>query len=183
MQLGFYFDQSRCIGCFACVVACKDWHDIQDKELNWIKLLTLENGKYPDVSVNFLVLNCYHCAKPACMEACPVGAIRKRAEDGIVLIDREQCTGINACGLCREACPYRIPQFGSETNAKAEMCHFCSDRWAEKRKPVCVEACPVEALDAGAFDELQAKYGSTQVAVGFDYVTKLQPSVIFGPSL
>ena len=181
MQLGFYFNQSKCIGCFACVVACKDWYDIQDKDVSWIKLLTLENGKYPDVSVNFLVLNCYHCAEPACIEACPVRAIHKRAEDGIVVIDIEKCKGIDTCDLCRAACPYRIPQFGSKPNAKAQMCHFCLDRWVLNRKPVCVEACPVDALDAGPLDELKAKYGSITVAVGFDYVAKLQPSVIFEP--
>lgn len=181
MQLGFYFDQSKCIGCFACVVACKDWYDIQDKDVNWIKLLTLENGKYPDVSVHFLVLNCYHCAQPACMEACPVKAIIKRAEDGIVVIDREKCKGIDTCDLCRAACPYRIPQFGSEPNAKAQMCSFCLERWAQNRKPVCVQACPVDALDAGPLDELKAKYGSIKVTVGFDYDSKLQPSVIFKP--
>lgn len=165
------------------MVACKDWHDIQEKNVSWITLLTLENGRYPDVSVSFLVLNCYHCAEPACIESCPVGAIRKRAEDGIVLIDREQCLGLNACHLCREACPYHIPQFGSEPNAKAQMCHLCLERWAEGRKPVCVEACPVKALDAGTLDELRAKYGSIRVAVGSDYVAKLQPSVIFKPGV
>ena len=183
MQLGFYFDQSRCIGCFACVVACKDCHDIQDRGVHWIRLLTFENGTYPDVSVDFLVLNCYHCAEPACIESCPVGAIRKRAEDGIVVIDRERCLGVDACRLCREACPYHIPQFGSEADAKAQMCDLCLGRWAEGRKPVCVEACPVEALDAGTMGELKVKYDSIQTAAGFDYVIKVQPSVIFKPGV
>ena len=183
MQFGFYFDQSRCIGCYACVVACKDWHDIQDKAVSWIRLLTFENGKYPDVSVHFLVVNCHHCAEPACVEACPVNAIHKRAQDGTVVIDRESCLGIDTCDRCREACPYHVPQFGSEPNARAQMCDFCLDRWAQNRKPVCVEACPVQALDAGPMDELKAKYGSIQEAVGFDYVTKLQPSIIFKPSV
>ena len=181
MQKVFYFDQSKCIGCFACTVACKDWHDIQDTRVHWLKLLTLENGKFPDVSVHFLLMNCFHCAVPACKEACPANAITKRPEDGIVVIDAERCLGKDKCDLCLQACPYGIPQFGSEPNAKAQMCHFCSARWADNRKPVCVEACPVDALDAGPMDELQARYGSIRSAVGFDYDAKLQPSVIFKP--
>ena len=183
MQLGFYFDQSRCIGCYACVIACKDWHDIQDKDVNWIKLLTFEDGKYPDISVNFLVQNCYHCTEPACIPACPVTAITKRAEDGVVVIDRDKCKGINTCDRCREACPYHIPQFGSEPNAKAQMCNLCLDRWAQGRKPVCVEACPVKALDAGPVEGLEAKYGTIRTVVGFSYDAKLGPSVVFKPQV
>lgn len=183
MQRGFYFDQSKCIGCFACVVACKDWHDIQDAQVHWIKLLTLENGKFPDVSVNFLVMNCFHCTAPACIEACPANAINKRSEDGIVMIDKERCLGKDECDLCLKACFYGIPQFGAKPNAKAQMCHFCSERWANHRKPICVEACPVEALDAGSVDDLEAKYGNIRSAVGFDYDARLQPSVIFKPGV
>jgi anaerobic dimethyl sulfoxide reductase subunit B (iron-sulfur subunit) len=181
MQIGLYFDQSRCIGCYACVVACKDWHDIQDKEVNWMKLLTFENGKYPEVSVNWFVENCHHCAEPACIPVCPVDAITKREEDGMVVIDSSRCKGINFCDRCHKACPYHIPQFGSEPNAKAQKCDFCLDRWEQGRRPVCVDACPVNALDAGPLEELEVKYGNGKKIIGFTYHKDLSPSVIFKP--
>ena len=179
MQLGFFIDQSRCIGCFTCVVACKDWHDIPAGPVNWRWVTTVEKGCYPAVFVAFLSLSCLHCAEPLCMTVCPVDAIKKRESDGIVVVDQEACLGKDACGLCREACPWRVPQFGSEADAKMQKCHFCVDRWQIGRKPICVEACPVWALDAGALDDLKGKYGVLNEVTGFKYDGLSKPSVIF----
>jgi anaerobic dimethyl sulfoxide reductase subunit B (iron-sulfur subunit) len=179
MQLAFYFDQTRCIGCYTCVVACKDWHDVPAGPASWRRVVTIERGKYPEPFVAFLSTACYHCAEPACIPACPVSALSKREEDGIVLVDREACLGRDDCGLCLEACPYDAPQFGDEEDAKVQMCNLCMDRWSEGKKPICVAGCPTRALDAGPIDEMKAKYGKTREAVGFTYNDKLQPSVIF----
>ena len=59
MQMGFYFDQTRCIGCYACVVACKDWHDIPAGPASWMRVKTLELGKYPRPFVVHLPSPCY----------------------------------------------------------------------------------------------------------------------------
>jgi len=53
MQMGFYFDQTRCIGCFTCIVACKDWHDIPAGPASWRWVHTIEKGKYPELFVSF----------------------------------------------------------------------------------------------------------------------------------
>ncbi len=45
MQIAFYIDQTRCIGCFTCAVACKDWNDISDGPANWKRILPIEEGK------------------------------------------------------------------------------------------------------------------------------------------
>jgi anaerobic dimethyl sulfoxide reductase subunit B (iron-sulfur subunit) len=95
------------------------------------------------------------------------------------VVDKEACLGKEACGLCREACPYGAPQFSAEGEAKMQMCHLCADRWQEGRKPICVESCPMRALDAGPFDELKAKYGTLQQVPGFLYAEKNRPSVVF----
>ena len=58
-QMGFYFDQTRCTGCFACAVACKDWHDIDAGPVNWLRVRTIEEGKFPDVFVACLASLCY----------------------------------------------------------------------------------------------------------------------------
>ena len=117
MQMGFYFNQSRCTGCDTCIIACKDWHDVPAGPASWIRVTTIEKGKYPNVSVAFMFIPCYHCEEPTCMPACPVSAITKREEDGVVVVDRETCLGKDNCELCLEACPYDAPQFGAEENA------------------------------------------------------------------
>lgn len=179
MQMGFYFNQSRCTGCYTCIIACKDWHDVPAGPASWIRVPTIEKGKYPDVSVDFMFVLCYHCAEPPCVPACPVGAITKREEDGVVAVDREACLGKDNCELCREACPYDVPQFGAEDNAKMQKCNFCLDRLAENKEPICVGACPMRALDAGLLDELRAKYGDVKEAEGFVYSSEVKPSIVF----
>ena len=148
---------------------------------SWIKVKTIEKGKYPDLFVAFLPVTCYHCLQPACIPACPVGAIAKREKDGIVTVDREICLGKDSCGLCLEACPYDAPQFGSEENARMQKCDLCIDRWAEGKKPVCVDGCPMRALDAGPINELKAKYSDIRDTEGFVYSDELAPSVTFKP--
>jgi len=179
MQLGFYIDQSRCTGCYTCTVACKDWHDIPAGPANWRWVVTLEKGQFPHVFAAFLSLSCLHCDQPTCISVCPADAISKRQEDGIVIVDQDACLGKDACGQCKEACPWGAPQFGVEQDAKMQKCHLCLERWQENKKPVCVEACPMRALDAGPVDELAAKYGKLREVEGFKYDEENQPSVVF----
>ena len=182
MQLGFYFDQTRCTGCFACCVACKDWNDIPAGPANWIRVLCGEEGVFPEVFVSYLIALCYHCANPHCVLACPVGAITKRESDGIVVVDPEKCLGNRECRtLCLNACPWDIPQFGPEENARMQKCDLCMERWADKKKPICVEACPMRALDAGPLEELKTRYGESRNATLFTYSPKVKPSIIFKP--
>jgi anaerobic dimethyl sulfoxide reductase subunit B (iron-sulfur subunit) len=183
MQMGFYFDQTRCTGCFTCSVACKDWHDIPAGQTNWLRVMEIEKGKFPNVFVAYLVTGCRHCANPACVTACPVGAISKRQEDGVVVVDQEVCLGKDNCDMCLQACPYEAPQFGTEQNAKMQKCNFCIDRLAEGKYPICVEACPMRALDAGPLDQLMTKYGQSRDAEGFVHSAELDPSVVFNPKL
>lgn len=182
MQMAFYFNQSRCTGCYTCVVACKDWHDVPAGPASWVRIPTYEKGKYPNVSVAFMFNTCYHCAKPNCVAACPVGAITKRKEDGVVVVDREKCLGKDECELCREACPYNAPQFGAEENAKMQKCDMCLDRLDENKPPICVAGCPLRALDAGPVEEIRKKYGDIEEAEGFTYSMDVKPSIVCKPA-
>jgi len=102
MQLGFYFDQSRCTGCFACAIACKDWHDTPAGPAKWMRLSYCEEGRFPEIFVSHMTIPCYHCAEPVCAFVCPNEAITKREEDGIVVVDREKCRGDKPCGIIPE---------------------------------------------------------------------------------
>lgn len=177
MQLGFYFDQTRCTGCYTCIVACKDWNDIKPGPVSLRRVISIEKGKYPDLFAAFLSISCYHCGKPACVEVCPCDAIYKREEDGLVVVDREACAG---CGVCGDACPYDVPQF-DEADGRMQKCNFCLDRLAAGQKPTCVGSCPMRALDAGPLEELKAKYGDFKEAECFTYFEEVAPSVVFKP--
>jgi len=184
MQIGFYFDQSRCTGCYTCLIACKDWHEyeLEKEPRDWIRISAVEKGKFPAPSLSYLFLTCLHCVNPACVAACPVGAITKRESDGIVTVDRNTCLGYSTCGAaCQVTCPYDIPQFGTDPDAKMEKCDLCLERWQGGKKPICVEACPTRALDAGPLDKLRAKYGGSGQAEGFVYSSESGPSICFKP--
>lgn len=89
---------------------------------------------------------------------------------------------LNCAGhLCKDVCPYSAPQFAAEEKAKMQKCDLCVDRWAENKKPICVEACPVRALDAGPLEQLQDKYGHVREAYGFVYSMTAAPSIINKP--
>jgi anaerobic dimethyl sulfoxide reductase subunit B len=180
MQHGFYFDQTRCTGCGACIVACKDWYDIPAGPESWMRVITIESGNRKDLFVARLVAPCYHCGEPTCLAVCPSGAIAKRTEDGIVTVDGGLCLGAESCGLCRQACPYQTPQFISGSGVMRK-CDLCLERWSRDQKPVCVLACPMRALDAGPIETLRLSYGDTREVEGFVPAPELQPSILFKP--
>jgi anaerobic dimethyl sulfoxide reductase subunit B (iron-sulfur subunit) len=144
-QYGFYFDADRCVQCRTCEVACKSNHNIEPG-VKWRWVVETWGGDYPDVTRTFFSLACMHCGKPACAAVCPTGAIRKRAEDGIVVVDRDKCNG---CQDCLSACPYDIPQFGGD--GTMQKCDFCVGIDGE---PACAASCPTEALNFGTLDDL-----------------------------
>jgi Fe-S-cluster-containing dehydrogenase component len=100
-----------------------------------------------------------HCGKPNCVDACPTQAITKRAEDGIVLVDQDECIG---CDACAEACPFGAPQFGHD--GIVQKCDLCVDRLAEGKQPACVGTCPGEALHFGTLEALSRLASAQQLA-------------------
>jgi len=98
-QIGFFYDQTRCVQCFSCCVACKDWHDIPAGPAHWKRIVGLEEGKWPELSLAYLAMNCFHCSDPICMAVCPSKAISKREEDGVMVVDRDKCQEEAHCGI------------------------------------------------------------------------------------
>ncbi|MEU7450177.1 nitrate reductase subunit beta [Streptosporangium roseum] len=80
---------------------------------------------------------CEHCINPACVAACPSGALYKRSEDGIVLVDQDRCRGWR---MCVTGCPYKKVYFNHKTG-KAEKCTFCYPRVEVGLPTVCSETC------------------------------------------
>lgn len=177
-QWGFYFDLQRCVGCQTCEVVCKEWHGIPAGPVRWRRVETFEDGVFPDVAVVHLSLSCHHCERPSCVIACPTGAIRKRQEDGIVVVNRDSC--LPNCQMCLRACPYQAPQFSPE-DGRMQKCDFCIDRLQEGKAPLCVASCPLRALDAGPSAELEGRYEAVRTVTHFPDPSETGPSIVFRP--
>ncbi len=93
--------------------------------------------EYEQAFMFYLPRICEHCLNPACVAACPSGAMYKREEDGIVLVDQDACRGWR---FCVSACPYKKVYFNWQTH-KAEKCTFCYPRIEAGLPTVCSETC------------------------------------------
>ncbi|MFC1910854.1 4Fe-4S dicluster domain-containing protein [Chloroflexota bacterium] len=144
-QLGFIIDVSRCVMCRTCEITCKSVRNVEPG-IRWRKVIDTWTGEFPNVKRSFFSQSCMHCAKPACLDICPTGAIYKRPEDGIVMVDRNKCNG---CKDCASACPWGVPEFG--TDGIMQKCDFCVGTGGQ---PSCVAPCPAEALSFGSTDEI-----------------------------
>ena len=82
-MVAFYFDMSRCVGCHACQVACRDRNGLYNPGEIFLKVDTYEGGKFPTPWFFPLSIACNHCAKPACVAICPTGAMYKDEETGL----------------------------------------------------------------------------------------------------
>jgi len=136
-------DMRRCIGCFACAVACKAENDVPlGVWRSWVKVI--EKGRYPFVGQSFLPSMCNNCANPICVRNCPTQATYQR-EDGIVMVDPHRCI---ACKYCMASCPYNV-RYVHPTKKIVQKCQWCHHRVDVGLEPACVNACPTSALIFG----------------------------------
>ena len=157
-RYGMLIDLKSCIGCRACMTACKCNHDIPVGEYKGREYYRIwpkeeELGRYPYVVRNFTPLLCMQCAAPPCVEACPIpGAIYKR-EDGIILVDWEKCDG---CRRCIQACPYDAIYLRGDKGV-VDKCTFCYELVDRGLKPECVKACASDAMLFGDLDDPESR--------------------------
>ncbi|MGB3904246.1 MAG: 4Fe-4S dicluster domain-containing protein [Anaerolineae bacterium] len=127
----------KCMGCYACEIACKEVHGIPQDKASRVRVVRSDATRSgAEEQGHYLPMVCVHCASPPCVEACPEGAIVQR-EDGTVLLDSAGCTG---CKLCMEACPYGAIFFNEEDGV-AFKCDLCAERVERELWPSCVQHC------------------------------------------
>lgn len=159
MSKVFVIDVARCSGCYNCQLACKDEHCGNDwmpyskpqPDIGqfWVKVHEHVEGTIPKVKIHYMAQLCNHCADPVCMKVCGRSAISKR-EDGLVLIDPDECAG---CGACAQVCPYDVI-YKNEELGIMQKCTGCAHLLDNGAKlPRCVEACPTDAMKFGEKEE------------------------------
>lgn len=171
-RMKFYCDESRCIQCDGCSVACAEAHELP-VGISRRKVITLNEGiENKEFSMS---VACMHCTDAPCEQVCPVDCFYIR-EDGIVLHDKEKCIG---CAYCLYACPFGAPQFPQdgafgtkgvmdkctmcaggpeETNSAKERELYGQNRIAEGKVPVCAAMCSTKALLVGDSESISKVY-------------------------
>jgi len=176
--MGLLYDSTLCIGCKACVAACKEsnglppdfsaegdvWDtplDISGKTKNIIKMYKDGTGLTKDAETDgyaFMKHSCLHCVDPSCVSACPVSAMRKDPVTGIVTYDEKDCIG---CRYCIVACPFDVPRFQYDTPfpkiVKCELCNHLKEGDTSTRfqYSACAQVCPTGATLYGPTAELK----------------------------
>ncbi len=169
-------DTVRCVGCNACVIACKTENGLPEGGFrDWIT--TEVHGAFPDLSMQIRSERCNHCGDASCVEACPTGASHV-AEGGIVAVARNKCTG---CKACIAGCPYDARYL--HPDGYVDKCTFCQHRLGRGLLPACVSTCPTMAMSFGDVDDpasgVVALLASGRRAEVLDPGTGARPNLYF----
>ena len=181
--VGFLTDVTRCIGCKACEVACKQWNQLPDDGFHltamsydntaalgastWRHVTFAERPDGPSgIAWRMMSDVCKHCTHAGCLDVCPTGALF-RTEFGTVVVQEDICNG---CGYCVPACPFGVldkreipdsshdppPSFlGKIGDGRVWKCTLCYDRLKGGHEPACAKACPTDSIQFGELDELR----------------------------
>ena len=137
-NIGFTYNSTICVSCGGCQVACQSSHGLNaDEFYRRVVITSDEKGQSHAYSGS-----CNHCEEPACVQACPTGAMYVDEKEGVVLHDDGICIG---CGCCVWNCPYGSVSI-SLSRGVSQKCDSCIERRAEGLAPYCVAACPMNAI-------------------------------------
>ncbi len=203
-QWGMVIDQSKCIGCGYCTLACQAHNDI-NPSIQWNRVVAAGEVDGKDV---FLPRPCMQCAKAPCVDVCPVKASTYRP-DGIVMMDYDRCIG---CRYCEVACPYQarsfnwktfdgpnpaVPTWGQPEVARrprgvVEKCAFCYQRIDRglslglrpgvdaDATPACVVVCPTGAR---VFGDIRQRSSPLARFTRFNKIMTLKPHMNTKPKV
>ncbi|WP_051309609.1 hydrogenase 2 operon protein HybA [Desulfogranum japonicum] len=181
--VGILYDATLCIGCMSCMVNCKKansepggalYHretagkipyEYEGEEKKYdaptgLSADTLcvikayrENSDAQGGVFSFIKQHCLHCVNPACVSVCPVAALQKDPDSGIVTYNKNRCFG---CRYCQVACPFGIPMYEWEKASPSVVkCQLCNHRYAQGSYSACCEACPTGASLFGKVKDLR----------------------------
>ncbi|MFE8701920.1 4Fe-4S dicluster domain-containing protein [Cytobacillus sp. FJAT-54145] len=159
-----FVDVTKCDGCRACMVACKNWNDLpaepegflgsyqshENLTANTWNVITFNEQETSNGGFEWLFRHqsCLHCVQAACEKACPEDAI-SHTKFGSVVINADKCVG---CGYCVENCTFDVVKLATYKDKngkeyrKAQKCTLCTDRLEEGLQPACVTACHTDCL-------------------------------------
>jgi Fe-S-cluster-containing dehydrogenase component len=179
---GLLYDTTLCVGCKACVVACKEANgmaadvdgyggglydapeSLNDSTRNIIQLYQ------GDEEWAYVKKQCMHCVDPACIGACMLGALTK-GQYGVVTYDASKCVG---CRYCETVCPFNVPKFEwTSATPKIVKCELCAPRLKEGKEPACSGVCPRKAVIFGKYADLLDEAHRRLAASPDKYVPKV----------
>jgi formate dehydrogenase iron-sulfur subunit len=174
-------DLTRCVGCRSCERACIKANNLPLPKVGFFADVSVFREKRRPDAHNLKVINsyenkkwkgpvyrmvqCNHCAEPACAAACLVGALKKTPE-GAVIYNEDLCIG---CRYCMTACPFYIPAFDyfNAGSPAIRKCNMCYHRIVNGMTPACAEACGVQAITFGKRSKL-IKLARERIRTGTD---------------
>ncbi len=180
--VGMLYDSTLCIGCKACMSACKDanhmpaeipenlrgWNqntwdspeNLSGRTLEVIEVYRNGAAEHKDQVIDgyaFVKRHCLHCVDPSCVSVCPVGAMRKDPTTGIVTHNADACIG---CRYCVYSCPFGVPQYDfNNPFGKIAKCQFCAHLQKEGKLPACCDVCPTGASLFGSVKDIEQEIG------------------------
>ena len=181
--LGLLFDSTLCVGCKACVAACKQangmplefstedqyWDtplDISGTTPNVIKAYKHDTPEVKHREENgfaFIKKSCMHCVDPSCVSACPVSAMKKDPKTGIVSYDKDACIG---CRYCVAACPFGVPRFTYDSaTPQISKCQLCVHRHKDGKYAACAEVASARIVEVMPRPDLSFPLGELLGAI------------------
>ncbi len=146
-RFGMAVDMVACVGCSACVIACRDENDVPEgHSRRWV--MEVVRGRFPELTAEVWSDCCQHCDNPPCVTSCPTGASHVHKATGTTQVHKEMCTG---CKACVASCPYGARYI--HPKGYIDKCTLCVHRLERGDNTACEAVCPTSAIVVGDLDD------------------------------